>query len=1099
MPKITHTKLSSTLTFRVITIPSHAEQEQIRVYSYRLFLLLLLILSSFQSLWAQQNMNWRFWRASDGLKESYTPFISFSENRNVWINHGDVREMSWYDGYKINRIKSPGSFLHVYEDVQGHIWAQHHDGSWNWNGIQKYMKDQDHWEFYSIEALKDTKIDDISHSVKIAGIDENSYLLPFLPYKEDQFIFLLPDRLIGFNAKTKMSSEIQSATNTRLGRFLEIAKNSKGGFWLTGEKGIARLDIDLQEKEKCTNYIESILDKEWNIKDLHSPIESKSGELFVVGHKIEKTRKILLRFQDENWERIYPADDNSNINIIAGWRGDQDCIWVMSKNELMRLYPKRDGTGYDVNMIPGEGVLSGKFLDVSIESERKFWISTSLGIARCSPSIWSAPKEIKEIRSNINSIFEDNEGKLWFSCGNLLETYQNGKWETIQLEDDIETKSFQTDSIVQLPNNRIAIGTNAKDYLQLFDSKTHKSEHVKAVSETIGLIAPRKNQTCWIQFKREDYYKHFRIEYYDGTQFHPFLDKGSDWKIGELRCIYEDEDGNVWFGGTGEDGLAVYRSNEQYQTFGHIDEIKDGGVLSILQLHDGKIWFGGRDKISKYDGKKWSEVESEYESFDQVRSMTQGQDGTIWIASGSGLHRYSEGSWDTFNQEDGLPSSYVNDVLIDRTGDIWACTTKGIGKFDTTADQDPPKAIIDPKNVREIASGGEVNFNYSGTDKWNYTTSNRLYYSYRIDDASWSQFKDDTVAKCSNLTPGDHCFQVRAMDRNWNKSEPESWNFTVDLPWYLDYRIITILLLAILSVSYAFNRHFKLRLSYKTLRQTQNQLIQSGKMASLGQLVAGVAHEINNPINFIKSNIQPLKEYMHGLCNLVNTVREDKKHFPESIRMHYESIFEEADLDFVTQDSDKIFQSFEEGSLRIANIVSDLRQYIRIDQTHQSSYDIHNAIDSTLSFLENQCRDRITIHKYYSDIPKITCSPGQINQVFMNVLKNTIEFIEDKGNIWIYTRMENEHVIIHIQDDGKGIPQVNLSKVFDPFFTTKPVGSGTGLGLSLSYSIIEQHGGTITVESEEKNGTTFTVKLPIKKDAWTKRLRRRVSYAEFSS
>ncbi|MEW6237475.1 MAG: ATP-binding protein [Candidatus Omnitrophota bacterium] len=263
------------------------------------------------------------------------------------------------------------------------------------------------------------------------------------------------------------------------------------------------------------------------------------------------------------------------------------------------------------------------------------------------------------------------------------------------------------------------------------------------------------------------------------------------------------------------------------------------------------------------------------------------------------------------------------------------------------------------------------------------------------------------------------------------------------------------------------------------LKAAQNQLIRSEKMSSLGQLIAGIAHEINNPVNFIKSNIQPLKDYLLGFKKAVDYMTENKEQLPSEMKERFEDIYEEEDLEFASQDAKKLMSSFEDGSDRISKIVADLRQYSRMDEDYYSQYDIHEAIDSTLNLLFNKYKNRIVLHKEYGDIPQISCSPGKINQVFMNIFVNAIEAIENEGHIWIQTSRQDKNAIIQIRDDGIGMPEEIKTKIFDPFFTTKPVGSGTGLGLSIVQGIIEQHGGTIAVESEAGKGTQFTVTLPL--------------------
>ncbi len=216
-------------------------------------------------------------------------------------------------------------------------------------------------------------------------------------------------------------------------------------------------------------------------------------------------------------------------------------------------------------------------------------------------------------------------------------------------------------------------------------------------------------------------------------------------------------------------------------------------------------------------------------------------------------------------------------------------------------------------------------------------------------------------------------------------------------------------------------------------------------MASLCQLFAGVAHEINNPINIIKSNTQPLKEYIGGFKKLIHHADSVKEKLSEPERQIHESILEE-DIDYAIEDSDKLIVSLEDGSDRIAKIVADLRLYSRVDEDDYSAFDIHEAIDSSLTLLHSRYKDQVTIHKDYAGLSSVTCSPGKINLVFVNLLSNAIESIEDQGNVWITSSQEDQYAIVTIRDDGKGIPLENLSKVYDPFLTTKPVGSGTGLG-----------------------------------------------------
>jgi len=263
------------------------------------------------------------------------------------------------------------------------------------------------------------------------------------------------------------------------------------------------------------------------------------------------------------------------------------------------------------------------------------------------------------------------------------------------------------------------------------------------------------------------------------------------------------------------------------------------------------------------------------------------------------------------------------------------------------------------------------------------------------------------------------------------------------------------------------------------LRQTQTQLIQTEKMASLGQLVAGVAHEINNPTSFIYGNINYANEYAEDLLHLLDLYQE---HYPEPHPEIQEEI-EAIEVDFLKEDFQKLLTSMKVGAQRIKEIVLSLRNFSRLDESESKTVDIHLGIDSTLMILSTRFNSAgIEVIKNYGSLPEIDCYPGELNQVFMNILTNAIDAVEKaaKPQIRIETRMVNEGAIaIHFIDNGPGIPESALSRLFDPFFTTKPVGKGTGLGLSVSYKIVvERHRGQLRCLSTPGQGTEFIIEIP---------------------
>jgi signal transduction histidine kinase/ligand-binding sensor domain-containing protein len=265
------------------------------------------------------------------------------------------------------------------------------------------------------------------------------------------------------------------------------------------------------------------------------------------------------------------------------------------------------------------------------------------------------------------------------------------------------------------------------------------------------------------------------------------------------------------------------------------------------------------------------------------------------------------------------------------------------------------------------------------------------------------------------------------------------------------------------------------------LKHTQTQLVQSEKMASLGQLTAGVAHEINNPINFVSAGIDSLEANyndLHELLEKLNSLKagEDNTALLEEV----EKLKKEIELDYLLEEIPQLLQSIKTGASRTTEIVKSLKNFTRLDEDNLKLANLHEGLDSTLVILRNQLNEKVKIvREYDASLPLVQCYPGQLNQVFMNIINNAIQAVEEEGEIWIATALEGEQVVIKIKDTGIGMSQEVKSRIFEPFFTTKDVGEGTGLGLSISYSIIEKHKGTITVESAAGKGTEFIIRLPL--------------------
>ena len=276
--------------------------------------------------------------------------------------------------------------------------------------------------------------------------------------------------------------------------------------------------------------------------------------------------------------------------------------------------------------------------------------------------------------------------------------------------------------------------------------------------------------------------------------------------------------------------------------------------------------------------------------------------------------------------------------------------------------------------------------------------------------------------------------------------------------------------------------------SNNQLKEIQAQLIQSEKMAAIGLLAAGIAHAINNPIGFIKSNLSIIGDYIESLLSVTSQsdkllaflakegrTEEEKSKFVSELKSKIKSI----EFDYLKKDIPAILNETAEGISRVTSIVEDLSGFSRASETDWEIYDLHKGLDSTINIANNEIKYNASVIKNFGEIPLIDCIPSQINQVILNVIINAAQSIDESGEITVVTKLKGDRVSISITDTGSGIEPDDLEHLFEPFFTTKPIGMGTGLGLSVSYGIVKAHGGDIEITSNLGTGTTVEILLPV--------------------
>lgn len=1012
---------------------------------------------------AQQPPVWRYFPE---MPSTYSYIHSMTDN-NVIISSSN--KVIMFDGYQTIELSTTCHIGAILQDSQGAFWALYNNSysAEQYEGLYRYDPKTGEERKYPIDAFREKVINRTNC---------------FQFYESNRLIVTNQEKIFSYDLDTGSIQDILHREDTPYEQFCWLGKGSADGvFWSMTSRGLIRLVRDENDRWIWNDYPypeKTNWETFWYLPIVLSDVEIY---LCITGKRDSGDGYYsVLQFDGNEWHKV---SDDYSFPCHIGWKDGMDRIWMLGwVDGLVHI---QDPSG-KLHEIQGNDILGLAICDAAYQPSDTFFVSTTGGLARHAPALWQSPAKLNsKLYGYEKYLGVDKNGYLWGASKNQLIRCK---------EDDVHLYDFEIikNDVAFHEMNRnlrcheLADGRMLICCIRYFDETPAKCavwdpsdntlEWVEHPTRALFDAFPGTNGSVLLITQDRDTKTDF-IEKYDGRQFQTITEVDEAIKITDQTEILQTKEGDIWVRTT--EGVFYYRDGQLRR-----QEIPapSGWGSGFYARSDGSIWIGFAQSVFELCNGNWRKVLDCGNNIGPM-GILESHDGSMWVVSRKRIYRLKEGIWTHFNYKEGLPASTYIGIFEDAQHRVWSIARTCDMLFYPGADQDPPIVNISKDETYDrFLSTVDIRIPFVGVDRWKYTEPDKIQYSYRLDEGDWSPYSYISHAVFKSLEPGSHHLEVKAIDLNYNHSlTPAEWDFIVVLPWYKEPWFLTIIsfstILSILLAIYAIDRHLNLRRSYQTLRQTQDQLIQSEKMASLGQLVAGVAHEINNPVNYIHSNIQPLKEYMSGFKKLIEAMRKGKSQMAPALQDEFDTIYEEEDMEYALNDTDKLVRSFIDGTTRIARIVTDLRQYSRADTDYREPADLHQLLDTSLTLLENRYKQHVTVHKQYGSIPPVLCSPGQIGQVFLNLLNNAEQAIEGPGNVWIETARGGDVVTVSIRDDGSGIPEEIIHKIFDPFFTSKPVGSGTGLGLSISYGIIEKHGGTITVESEEGKGTVFTVTL----------------------
>ncbi|MEI7500865.1 MAG: two-component regulator propeller domain-containing protein [Bacteroidota bacterium] len=739
--------------------------------------------------------------------------------------------------------------------------------------------------------------------------------------------------------------------------------------------------------------------------------------------------------------------------------------------------------------------------------------------------------------NSVFSILEDRNNNIWFGFVNGLSKYDGKNFTNFNTNNGLTNNYIM--NIFEDKSGNLWFGTTTGVSRLSRDGKIITQFTVKEglSNNYVRCTFEDKSGNMWFGTFGGGATK------YDGKIFTHFTIKEGLNSNG-VNCIKEDKSGNLWFG-TNNGVSKLSRDGKWFTHFTEKEGLCNNYVSNILQDRSGNLWFGTRFGISKLPfyaiGGERNIFFKNYMYEDgflgigvSKGAMCEDRQGTIWIGANDRLSAYyPEGDMtDTVgpciqltNIE--LFNENIPWTLYEKKKDTSIVLGNGVKVGDIRFDS-LSKWYFLPENLSLAYNNNFLTFNFIGITQ---KRPRNVKYQYKLEgfDENWSALTVRNEAPYGNLPQGTYTFKVIAMNSDGYWSKEYNYTFNIRPPWYKTawFRSLTTLLFLVsLFLLYRWRtaalrqrqkqlektvkertaevvhqkeeivcQNEELENTLEHLKKTQSQLIQSEKMASLGMLTAGIAHEINNPVNFINSGAISLQKDYEDLQLIIRAI--------DQLPPGAQKLANELDMDELLKIIPQTIEDIKTGVQRTSEIVKGLRNFTRLDSTELREADIIDGIESTLLLLNSKIKDRISVVKEYDErVRFVKCYPGPLNQVFMNLLNNAIDAIDqkikekpsrpgepeavnlfDQFQIMITTKMidenEKKKVEIVISDNGVGIPEKIRDKLFDPFFTTKEVGKGTGLGLAICHGIIEKHDGQITFESKVDEGSVFTITIPI--------------------
>lgn len=878
-----------------------------------------------------------------------------------------------------------------------------------------------------------------------------------------------------------------------------IFEDSGGSLWFASENGLYRKSLQSKimegpiEKSSVSAIVE---DHSWNIwvgtLDQGTLCYSSNGsrKQKLAGHSI---RSMLPDCRGNIWlgtdRGIFKCDADSCISISkqlnykvnfvsAIWEDTDENIWFGTEKGILKRIPEKI-THYTVH----NGLLDNKIESIFEDDAGIIWLGSASGLSYFDGRSFHRKATVI---NDISCVFQDRRNDYW--VGTVKGVYRN--FELIKDEASLQQRSIR--KILEDTSNNVWIAT--AEGITKYDG----SNYYSFPAEEIWDMFIDGAGNIWLASWNNGVYK------YDtkGELFNYQMEDGLG--SNHIDWIYETCTGNLVFGLKGgfsitegqkkpQGGICIF-DGKVFRNFASTNGLPSNQIIDVIEDGEGILWFAsdkGVIKCSLGDTVKFRVLSATDGLISNaVASVHLDRNGDLWFGTDKGVSKYDGEIFQNISLKKSLSIGFIEDFFEDSHGNIWfLSSSEGIFRYCPPVKQVGPRIHITQieadklykyhYDVVEIpVNNNRVTFEYKGISFK--SRAEQLRYTYILEgfDRNWVSPIRKTRLFYPDLEPGNYTLKVKAIDKDLLYSDPPALaKVFVYTPFYRTswFYVVSIFIISVITIGIFFlfiqlRKQNRLAVEYreKLRKQQEAEHIQIAKMASLRQLIAGVAHEMNNPIGALAGindvSSRAVKRIKKVLDRKVFSKIEEKDQLIRTL-----AILEDA------------CETTQQASTRVTKVITDLRRFVTLDEAEWQDFNINEGIENALILLETDLKPGISIKKLYGQLPKAYCSPSSLNQVFITILKNASEAIEEGGKIEIKTAVINRNIVAEIKDNGVGIAPENLEKIFDPGFTTKGVKVGVGLGLSICHKIVvEEHGGHIEVRSQLGKGTTFLISIPEK-------------------